>query len=43
MPLVARIISFSANKEENGKWIKEHEQQLKDFSKWMTTESLQRS
>lgn len=34
MPVAAHMMSFTANKEESSKWFKEHEQQLKDFTKW---------
>jgi len=34
MPVAAHIISFSANPEENKKWISEHSQELEGFLKW---------
>lgn len=34
MPVVVQMMSFTTNNEENTKWFKEHEQQLKDFTKW---------
>jgi tetratricopeptide (TPR) repeat protein len=36
MPVAAHVISFSANPDENKKWLNDHQQQLKDFIKWQT-------
>ena len=34
MPMVAHIIGFTANQEENRKWITANDAQLQDFNKW---------
>jgi hypothetical protein len=34
MPMVAYIIGFTANQEENRKWITANDAQLQDFNKW---------
>jgi tetratricopeptide (TPR) repeat protein len=35
MPFFTRWVSYSGNREENEKWIKEHQPQLKEFSDWL--------
>jgi len=35
MPAFVRYITLSAYKEENMAWFKDHEQELKDFQKWI--------
>ena len=37
LPIAARIIGFISNQEVNRKWIKEHELQFINFSKWNDT------
>lgn len=34
MPLVTQLLTFTTNKEGNGKWLLDREQQLNAFSKW---------